>query len=49
MEIELSSGKRLTLYFDITKYFGVFDESDMSNQSTKRKKNPFSKEVSSYR
>lgn len=40
MEIELSNGKRLTLYFDITKYFGVFDESDMSNQSTKGKKKP---------
>jgi hypothetical protein len=49
MEIELANGKRLTLYFDITKYFGVFEESDISNLSTKPKKNPFSKGVSSYR
>jgi hypothetical protein len=38
IEVELSDGRHLTLYFDISKYFGVFGERDVSSQSPRRKK-----------
>jgi len=38
MDIELPNGKRLTLYFDITKYFGVFDDPNTSIQGPSRKR-----------
>ena len=38
IEVELPGGKRLTLYFDITKYFGVFGQRDAASQSPKEKK-----------
>jgi len=38
MDIELANGERMTLFFDITKYFGVFEAPDTSGQGKTRRK-----------
>lgn len=38
MDIELSSGECLTIYFDISRCFGVFGEPEVKNQGSGRKK-----------